>query len=116
MILVDSNDALYGADPKFIAEINKMCGIIIDEILAHLKQLGQNNQERKQASLLTELFIRVMLRGDITQPFMANLAINLWQLGQRNNCVDKKSMVNYKKNIFKKKKQDFFLEPNFAIF
>ena len=38
--LVDSNDALYGGDPKFIAEINKICSTLIDEILAHLKHLG----------------------------------------------------------------------------
>lgn len=38
---VDSNDALYGSDPKFIAEVNKICSTLIDEILAHLKYLGE---------------------------------------------------------------------------
>ena len=45
---VDSNDTLYGSDPKFIAEINKMCSVLLDEILAHLKYLNTSEQFQKQ--------------------------------------------------------------------
>lgn len=87
---VDSNDALYGADPKFIAEINKMCNIIVDEVLADLKHLGQTDQLRKQSQLAMELFIRIVTRSDITNPAMVHLATNLWQLSQRSGQYDKK--------------------------
>jgi hypothetical protein len=45
---VDSNDTLYGSDPKFISEINKMCSVLLDEILAHLKYLNTNEEFQKQ--------------------------------------------------------------------
>lgn len=92
-IPVDSNDALYGADPKFIAEINKMCNIIVDEVLADLKHLGQTDQLRKQSQLAMELFIRIVTRSDITNPAMVHLATNLWQLSQRSGQYDKKLAV-----------------------
>uniref|UniRef100_A0A672RXI0 VPS35 endosomal protein-sorting factor-like n=1 Tax=Sinocyclocheilus grahami TaxID=75366 RepID=A0A672RXI0_SINGR len=34
---VDSNETLYGGDPKFIAEINKLCETLIGQVLDHLK-------------------------------------------------------------------------------
>lgn len=45
---VDSNDTLYGSDPKFITEINKMCSVLLEEILAHLKYLNTSEQFQKQ--------------------------------------------------------------------
>jgi len=45
---VDSNDTLYGSDPKFIAEINKMGSVLLEEILAHLKYLNTSEQFQKQ--------------------------------------------------------------------
>uniref|UniRef100_A0A8C2JPK2 VPS35 endosomal protein-sorting factor-like n=1 Tax=Cyprinus carpio TaxID=7962 RepID=A0A8C2JPK2_CYPCA len=39
---VDSNETLYGGDPKFIAEINKLCETLISQVLDHLKGLGRD--------------------------------------------------------------------------
>uniref|UniRef100_A0A672K2N6 VPS35 endosomal protein-sorting factor-like n=1 Tax=Sinocyclocheilus grahami TaxID=75366 RepID=A0A672K2N6_SINGR len=39
---VDSNETLYGGDPKFIAEINKLCETLIAQVLDHLKGLGRD--------------------------------------------------------------------------
>lgn len=49
---MDSNDTLYGSDPKFISEINKMCSVLLDEILAHLKYLNTNEEFQKQVNEL----------------------------------------------------------------
>lgn len=38
---VDSNDALYGGDAKFLAEINKLSETVVSQILDHLKTLGK---------------------------------------------------------------------------
>lgn len=37
---MDSNDSLYGSDPKYIAEVESICSTLIEEILAHLKTLS----------------------------------------------------------------------------
>lgn len=39
---VDSNETLYGGDPKFLSEINKLCETLIGQILDHLKGLGRD--------------------------------------------------------------------------
>lgn len=39
---VDSNETLYGGDPKFVAEINKLCETLIGQVLDHLKTLGRD--------------------------------------------------------------------------
>ena len=40
---VDSNDTLYGSDPKFMAEVDGISNTLVDEILGHL-QNPQPNQ------------------------------------------------------------------------
>lgn len=47
---MDSNDALYGSDPKFVSEVERMCGVIVEEILVHLKTLDNNETLDKQVS------------------------------------------------------------------
>lgn len=39
---MDSNETLYGGDPKFLSEINKLCETLIGQILDHLKALGRD--------------------------------------------------------------------------
>ena len=36
---VDSNDTLYGCDPKYLAEIVKLCQTIAEQILSSIKSL-----------------------------------------------------------------------------
>lgn len=38
---VDSNETLYGGDPKFLSEINKLSETLIGQVLDHLKTLGR---------------------------------------------------------------------------
>ncbi|XP_068081598.1 VPS35 endosomal protein-sorting factor-like isoform X2 [Anabrus simplex] len=90
---VDSNDTLYGSDPKFISEINKMCSIILDEILVHLKSLGADEQYQKQSQLAMALFTRIVIRGNLEDSALLSLAGNLWNLAQRYNCMDTKQAV-----------------------
>lgn len=44
---VDSNETLYGGDPKFLSEINKLCETLIGQILDHLKTLGRDEVRRR---------------------------------------------------------------------
>ena len=90
---VDSNDKLYGSDPKFIDEVNKICTKIFEELLNHLKHLGLSDQVDKQSALSFELFIRMFLRSDLSKPSLSHIAVNLWNLSQKNNGVDSKIRV-----------------------
>lgn len=57
---VESNDALWGADPRFVQEIDSMTAILVGEVLNLLKELGPC---RKQAQLASALFFRVATRA-----------------------------------------------------
>ncbi|XP_026472409.1 UPF0505 protein C16orf62 homolog [Ctenocephalides felis] len=80
---VDSNDVLYGSDPKFIAEINKLCSQIVTKILEHLVVLGNKKNLILQSQIAIELFQRVVIFGDLSKPELFNLAYKLWNLSQK---------------------------------
>lgn len=42
IILVDSNDSMYGSDPKFLNELKSMCSTLVEEVLSYLKTLAQS--------------------------------------------------------------------------
>lgn len=83
---VVSNDELYGSDPKFIAEINAMCGRVVDQLLIQLKGLGDQQLVRAQTTLALDLFVRVVCHGDISKEKMYQLACNLWNLSMKNRA------------------------------
>ncbi|XP_033219620.1 VPS35 endosomal protein sorting factor-like [Belonocnema kinseyi] len=90
---IDSNDRLYGSDQKFIGEVNKISTIVLHEILAQLKYLGSTEQLEKQSALALDLFIRMIIRADLQQSSMATLAVNLWNLSQKNSGEDQYKRV-----------------------
>ena len=50
-IAVDSNDTLYGYDPKFLGELKQISGTLITEILNHLKTLDKPEVQLKYEKL-----------------------------------------------------------------
>ncbi|GJQ78307.1 hypothetical protein Trydic_g22145 [Trypoxylus dichotomus] len=86
---VESNDTLYGSDPKFIQEINKMCSVILSELLSQLKRLGSC---RKQFSLVLELLIKVAVNADLQDSGILSLMSNLMQLIKKHEFKDFKYM------------------------
>ncbi|KYM95630.1 UPF0505 protein C16orf62 like protein, partial [Cyphomyrmex costatus] len=93
---VDSNDKLYGSDQKFIGEVNKICSKIVEEILSHLKYLGSTEQFDKQSALALELFNCFIIRADLRDTALANMAVNLWHLSQRHGSMDSKVTMRTK--------------------
>lgn len=71
-----------------------MCSKIVEEILSHLKYLGSTDQLDKQSILALELFNCFVIRADLREPALANMAVNLWNLSQRHGSVDPKVAVN----------------------
>eukprot|EP00099_Drosophila_melanogaster_P022366 NP_649826.3 uncharacterized protein Dmel_CG8202 [Drosophila melanogaster] len=80
---VVSNDDLYGHDPKFLQEVNNMCAQVVDAILLQLKSLGVAQQQRSQAELALELFLRIVKYADLERETIAQLAVNLWLLANK---------------------------------
>ncbi|KAG8229039.1 hypothetical protein J437_LFUL007594 [Ladona fulva] len=77
---VDSNDVLYGGDPKFVQELERICTRVLGELLAHLQYLREVQQWKQQSLLAFELFHRVVIFGDVGDPGMLDLALSLWQI------------------------------------
>lgn len=40
MIIVDSNDVLYGRELQFIADVDSMCTVLLDNVLEQLKNFS----------------------------------------------------------------------------
>ncbi|KAI4793261.1 hypothetical protein KUCAC02_032838 [Chaenocephalus aceratus] len=59
---VDSNETLYGGDPKFLSEINKLCETLIGQILDQLKTLGRDESQQADMSHLSETVQRLALQ------------------------------------------------------
>lgn len=38
--IVDSNDVLYNREPQFVADVDSMCTVLLDNILERLKTLA----------------------------------------------------------------------------
>ncbi|XP_043958673.1 VPS35 endosomal protein-sorting factor-like isoform X2 [Gambusia affinis] len=80
---VDSNETLYGGDPKFLSEINKLCETLIGQILDHLKTLTRDESVRRQSALAFSLFGVLLAHGDLRNNKLSQLSINLWNLSHK---------------------------------
>uniref|UniRef100_A0A3B4F5F6 VPS35 endosomal protein-sorting factor-like n=1 Tax=Pundamilia nyererei TaxID=303518 RepID=A0A3B4F5F6_9CICH len=90
---VDSNDTLYGGDPKFLSEINKLCETLIGQILDHLKTLGRDESTRRQGALAFSLFGVLLAHGDLRNNKLSQLAVNLWNLSHKHGCCETRTSV-----------------------
>ncbi|XP_045924541.1 VPS35 endosomal protein-sorting factor-like isoform X1 [Micropterus dolomieu] len=91
---VDSNETLYGGDPKFLSEINKLCETLIGQILDHLKGLGRDEQStRRQGTLAFSLFGVLLAHGDLRNNKLSQLAVNLWNLSHKHGYCETRMSV-----------------------
>ncbi|XP_004086849.1 UPF0505 protein C16orf62 homolog [Oryzias latipes] len=91
---VDSNETLYGGDPKFLSEINKLSETLIGQILDHLKALARDEQSaRRQSALAFSLFAVLLAHGDLRNNKLSQLAVNLWNLSHKQGLCDTRLSV-----------------------
>ncbi|KAM9717032.1 VPS35 endosomal protein-sorting factor-like isoform 1-T2 [Menidia menidia] len=91
---VDSNETLYGGDPKFLSEVNKLCETLIGQILDHLKALARDEQSlRRQSALAFSLFGVLLAHGDLRNNKLSQLAINLWNLSHKHGHCETRLSV-----------------------
>ncbi|XP_026817702.1 UPF0505 protein C16orf62 homolog isoform X1 [Rhopalosiphum maidis] len=92
---VDSNDVLYGREPQFVADVDSICTVVLDNILERLYSLV--DKPNSQTKLAFELLLHVVVRADLNEIQMATLAVNLWKLSKKNKTImDSKIEVNEK--------------------
>ncbi|XP_077526867.1 VPS35 endosomal protein-sorting factor-like [Haemaphysalis longicornis] len=90
---VDSNDALYGGDPKFRAQLEQLCGSVLDQLLAHLRVLGESGQVERQARLALELLQRLVVGANLERRPIFALTVSLWGLAHRHAALDHRTSV-----------------------
>ncbi|XP_028332294.1 VPS35 endosomal protein-sorting factor-like isoform X2 [Gouania willdenowi] len=97
---VDSNETLYGGDPKFLSEINKLCETLIGQILDHLKILGREEQTtRRQSTLAFSLFNVLLAHGDLRNNKLNQLSVNLWNLSHKHGHCETRFSVRTLEHI-----------------
>lgn len=80
---VISNDQLYGADKKFINEINEISTDLLNDLLQTLQKLSPDRL-KLQCQIALDLFERVATKADLCDDRMFSLAVNLWNLSIKN--------------------------------
>ncbi|KAK3529378.1 hypothetical protein QTP70_029483, partial [Hemibagrus guttatus] len=96
---VDSNETLYGGDPKFVAEISRVCETVIGQVLDYLKTLSQDEGARRQGTLAFSLFSCLLAHGDLRNNKLNQLAVNLWNLSHKNGYCDTRTSVRTLEHI-----------------
>ncbi|KAM3592424.1 uncharacterized protein V6R79_018339 [Siganus canaliculatus] len=96
---VDSNETLYGGDPKFLSEINKLCETLIGQVLDHLKTLGRDESTRRQGALAFSLFGVLLAHGDLRNNKLSQLAVNLWNLSHKHGYCETRTSVRTLESI-----------------
>ncbi|KAB5555138.1 hypothetical protein PHYPO_G00030060 [Pangasianodon hypophthalmus] len=96
---VDSNETLYGGDPKFVAEISRVCETVIGQVLDYLKTLNQDEGARRQGTLAFALFSCLLAHGDLRNNKLNQLAVNLWNLSHKNGYCDTRTSVRTLEHI-----------------
>ncbi|ELT89239.1 hypothetical protein CAPTEDRAFT_99699, partial [Capitella teleta] len=99
---VDSNDTLYGSDPKYLDDLKKLSSTLVTEILKHLQTLDHPDTHRRQSVLAHEFFCCVIAHADLTSESMLNLAAKLWKLSQKHGLGDNKLSVRTLNSVKRK--------------
>uniref|UniRef100_A0A8D0AW33 VPS35 endosomal protein-sorting factor-like n=1 Tax=Sander lucioperca TaxID=283035 RepID=A0A8D0AW33_SANLU len=105
---VDSNETLYGGDPKFLLEINKLSETLIGQVLDHLKGLGRDEATRRQGALAFSLFGVLLAHGDLRNNKLSQLAVNLWNLSHKHGYCETRVSVSSQPISQKIRKPDMF--------
>ena len=87
---VDSNDALYGGDPKFLAELEQIAATLLAEILAQVQALDLPETRRRQAQLCWELFNRIVAHANLTNRGVFTMATSCWTVAMKQEHLDPK--------------------------
>jgi len=96
---VDSNDALYGGDPQFLGDVDRIAATLLREVGTRLRELGASSDTvRRQSMLALDLFSCILAHGDMHNERVWKLAASLWTMSVQHGDLEPKvvaSMAQY---------------------
>jgi len=95
VIGVDSNDALYGGDPQFVGDVDRIAGTLLREVGTRLRELGASSDTiPRQSVLALELFTCILAHGDLQNDRVWKLAASLWTMAVQHGQLDPKLVAS----------------------
>jgi len=92
---VDSNDALYGGDPQFLGDVERIAATLIREVGTRLRELGSSPDTiRRQSMLVLELFSCILAHGDMHNERVWKLAASLWTMAVQHGELEPKLVAS----------------------
>jgi len=92
---VDSNDALYGGDPQFVGDVDRIAATLLREVGTRLRELGASSDTIPRQSLLAvELFACILGHGDLQNERVWRLAVSLWTMAVQHGQLDPKLVTS----------------------
>jgi len=92
---VDSNDALYGGDPQFLGDVDRIAATLLREVGTRLRDLGSSSDTiRRQSVLALELFGCILVHGDMHNERVWKLAASLWTMAVQHGELEPKLVTS----------------------
>jgi len=85
---IDSNDALYGSDPKFLVELTQLTSTLFQQILTDIQSLEAPDTRKRQAVLCIAVFNRIVSHADPSHPDTIAVSKRLWMSAIKYNQLD----------------------------
>jgi len=86
---VDSDDALYGGDAQFLADVERIGATLLREVGTRLRELGSASDTLPRQSVLAlELFSCLAAHGELENERVWKLAASLWTMAIQHGLVD----------------------------
>lgn len=99
---VDSNDALYGGDPQFVADAEQIGATLIREIVARIREL--EGQSERQFIVACQLFERIVVSGDLDNENVFGLVVSVGSVLLKNQ-TDQKLLGRLAKHVIRQSKK-----------
>ncbi|TRY63417.1 hypothetical protein TCAL_02649 [Tigriopus californicus] len=83
---LDSNDVLYGSNPKFVDEVNQISGTVLGQVLDQIQDLTSNGFKKESGRLSWQLLQTCYGFVDLeSSEKLVKLAQKLWSLSKKQN-------------------------------
>jgi hypothetical protein len=100
---VDSNDALYGGDPQYVADAEQIGATLVREIVARIKELEGQNE--RQFAVAYQLFERIIVSGDLAHEKVFGAAVWTGSVLLKNHSVDQKLVGRLARHVVTRSKK-----------
>jgi len=97
---LDSNDALYGGDPQFIDDVDRIAVTLLREVGTRLRELGASSDTvHRQSVLALDLFSCILAHGNLQNERVCKLASSLWTMAVQHGQLDPKLMASTAQSV-----------------